>query len=336
MLMPQHAGGVNGYPHNSQQGSNLRSRPQWLDAILYSGEVTRVSQHLALVIYHVAGEKGVAAISMRELQSITGWGASTIYQHLSEIESFIHVTFGKGRAKTKFELQMAITEAVEALRSVPQVNATVNKSDSVPEANAAPNTTVNTKPSVPERNTVVNTNTRSVQQVNTKTEMGGTIGGETNNYRRARTEEEKEAANAAHRAAFELGQKLKGGTVAKSARAVQSTQGELDGSKGIKFEYGKLTVMNGALGSLEADFPGIDLQAVFNKVGPEIAKNKYPTMELAMTLIRKWAQFAKEDAAKGAAKGGRKSDPSGASDTLSDRIMRRAAEREAEQKGRRV
>jgi hypothetical protein len=91
----------------------------------------------------------------------------------------------------------------------------------------------------------------------------------------------------------------KGGKVAKSARAVQFTQGELDGSRGIKFEYGKLTVINGALASLQADFPGIDLQAVFNKVAPEIAKNKYPTMELAMTLIRKWSQFAKDDAVKG-------------------------------------
>jgi hypothetical protein len=335
MLMAQDVGGVNFYPHNSPQGSNLRTRPQWLEAILYSGQVTRVSQHLALVLYHVAGDKGVAALSMRELQTITGWGASTIHKHLSEIQDFIHVTFGTGRGKTRFELQMAITEVVEAMRSVPQVNTTVNKTDTVPEKNATPNTTVNTKPSVPDVNPTVNTSTRSVPQVNTKPEMGGTIGGETNNYRKPeRSEEEKEAANAAHRAAFELSEKLKGGKVAKSARAVQSIQGELDGSKGITFEYGKLIVVNGALGSLEADFPGINLQAVFNKVGTEVAKIKYPTMEQAMALIRKWAQFAVEDAAKApTGRSASKSVP--ATDDRSDRIMRRAAEREAEQKGRR-
>jgi len=316
MFLTQHTGSVNKIaPKMSTPGRNGRTPEEWLHAILYSGQVTRVGQHLALVLFHVANEKGVATLSMRDLQSITGWGRTTICDHLGEIETFIKTTFGRGRGKSVFELQGLITEAIEQVRCVRQPDTTTNEHgscvrfpDTIPDTNLASGSLTttadanpDTNPSVRETDTTPDTNPISVRQPDTKTELGGTIGGETNNYCSTSGEEEKKKAEIAeaHRRAYELGQSIKGGKVAKSNRASIATQGELDGTNGIKFERGKLSVMNGTLAELTADFPGVDLQAVFNKVAPEVAKNKYPTMELAMSLIRKWAQFAVDDAAKG-------------------------------------
>ena len=69
-------------------------------------------------------------------------------------------------------------------------------------------------------------------------------------------------------------------------------KGELDGSQGIEFSDGKLTVMNGAAAKLADDFPGIDLAAVCDRAGPEITKMSYPTADDAMTVLRKWARIA--------------------------------------------
>jgi hypothetical protein len=182
MLMPQDAGGVKQYPHNSPQGSNLRTRPQWLEAILYSGQVTRVSQHLALVLYHVADENGTAALSMRDIERITGWGRQTISDHLSEIQNFIHVTFGRGRAKTQFELQMAITEAVEEMRSVRQSDANETQNNDPSQVDNTADARMDTTPDASaETATKPDTTNDSVRLADAKTEMGGTIGGVTKN-----------------------------------------------------------------------------------------------------------------------------------------------------------
>ena len=87
---------------------------------------------------------------------------------------------------------------------------------------------------------------------------------------------------------------VKGGKVAKSPRAMQRANGELDGSQGSDFTDGKLTVTNGAASALVADYPGIDLAAVCAKAGPEIAKFGYPSRADALAVLRKWAQIATE------------------------------------------
>src|SRR5687767_10671730 len=87
------------------------TREEWLYAILYSGKVTRIGQHLALVIYHLADpEKNSVMLSARDLERITGWSRTAIIDHLAEIEVFIRVTWGAGRAKSLFELQGIIAE----------------------------------------------------------------------------------------------------------------------------------------------------------------------------------------------------------------------------------
>ena len=98
-------------------GHNGMTRDEWIHAILRSGEVTRISQHLALVIYHLSDPAtNMAQLSARDLEAITGWGRTTIREHVDEIDMFIRVRWGQGRAKAIFELQGVITEAVRPLR----------------------------------------------------------------------------------------------------------------------------------------------------------------------------------------------------------------------------
>lgn len=114
---------------------NMLTRDQWLDRVLNSGQVTRVSQHLALVIYALAEMAGTDSLSAssRDLERITGWGRSTIHDHLSELEVFINVTFGTGRAKTLFELQASITEAIRTavVAAVPDTSVVATEPDAI-------------------------------------------------------------------------------------------------------------------------------------------------------------------------------------------------------------
>lgn len=84
----------------------------WLQLVLSGREVTRITQHLALVIFMIADLKGGATRSVRDLEAITGWSRETIADHLSELEIFIKVTLGRGRAKTQYQLEAAITEVL--------------------------------------------------------------------------------------------------------------------------------------------------------------------------------------------------------------------------------
>jgi hypothetical protein len=194
MFLAQHGGVVKAIsPKMSTPGRNERTPEEWLYAILYSGQVTRVGQHLALVLFHLANEKGVASLSMRDLQSITGWGRTTICDHLGEIETFIKTTLGRGRAKSVFELQGLIAEAIEQVRSVRQPDTKKNEQhscvrepDTIPDANLASGSLTTTADANPDTtrsvrlpDTTADTSPFSVRQPDTKPEMGGTIGGET-------------------------------------------------------------------------------------------------------------------------------------------------------------
>lgn len=102
----------------SGHGHNGMSRDDWLFAILQSGQVTRIAQHLALVIYHLSDPTtNIAKLSARDLEALTGWGRTTIRQHVDELDAFISVTWGQGRAKALFELQGVIAEAVRPLKA---------------------------------------------------------------------------------------------------------------------------------------------------------------------------------------------------------------------------
>jgi hypothetical protein len=103
-------------------GHNLPTAREWLYAVLHSGEVTRVGQHLALVIFHIVDENGHASASVRDLERITGWGRQTIADHLGELKVFMAVTLGVGRGKSEFDLQCKITRAVNELRCVRQLD----------------------------------------------------------------------------------------------------------------------------------------------------------------------------------------------------------------------
>lgn len=95
-------------------GSNHLSRREFIERILNSGQVTRISQHLALVIFLLCEGSNQAKLSVRDLERITGWGRTAIKDHLSELEVFMKVTFPGGRGKTLFELQGVIEDAINA------------------------------------------------------------------------------------------------------------------------------------------------------------------------------------------------------------------------------
>lgn len=99
---------------SSDIGSNLMTREDFLRRVLYSGEVTQIAQHLAMVIFLVAEGRNQLNLSVRDLERITGWSRPTIKDHLTELEVFIKVTFGGGRAKALFELQGVIEDALAA------------------------------------------------------------------------------------------------------------------------------------------------------------------------------------------------------------------------------
>lgn len=108
------------------------------------------------------------------------------------------------------------------------------------------------------------------------------------------------------RQAYEDGLRIKQGVTTKSARAGQRSVGSLDGSQGIAFAKGKLTVFNGAAVALAKDFPGINIGEVCNRAGPDIAKLSYPSADDAMAVLRKWAQIVSTNKPQG---GQAKSDP---------------------------
>jgi hypothetical protein len=104
---------VNGsHTSDGEPRSNLMTRDEFLRRVLYSGEVTRISQHLAVVIFLVAEGRNQLNISVRDLERITGWSRTAIKDHLTELEVFMKVTFGGGRAKALFELQGVIEDAL--------------------------------------------------------------------------------------------------------------------------------------------------------------------------------------------------------------------------------
>lgn len=101
-------------------------------------------------------------------------------------------------------------------------------------------------------------------------------------------------ADVLHLQAYQRGLEIKGDTRAKSARAISRSRGELDGSRGIAFADGKLTVVNGTAAQLLEDFPGVNLEAVCDRAGPEIAKFGWPSYGDALSVLRKWARIALE------------------------------------------
>ena len=107
-------------------GHNGMSRDEWLHAILRSGQVSRIAQHVALVIYHLSDPTtNMARLSTRDLEQITGWGRTAIRHHVDELDYFIRVQWGMGRAKAIFELQGVIAEAVKPLKMVREAATTV-------------------------------------------------------------------------------------------------------------------------------------------------------------------------------------------------------------------
>lgn len=117
-MVDQATQNVNDLSTAPPQGGNLRTREDWLRLIIHGGHVTRIGQHLALVIYHLTDTTtNVATLSARDLEKITGWSKTVIVKHLREIHEFVHVMWGAGRAKSVFELQGVIANVMAAKKA---------------------------------------------------------------------------------------------------------------------------------------------------------------------------------------------------------------------------
>lgn len=160
-------------------GHNGMTRDEWLNVILTSGEVTRIAQHIALVIYHLSDPTtNEAKVSARDLERITGWGRTAIIDHVSELEIFIRVRWGAGRAKARFELQGVIADAVKPLQEARQADTTADTRTAfnsyVREADTTVDTTADINSCVREADANTATNELNNVLVSTsRTQRGG-------------------------------------------------------------------------------------------------------------------------------------------------------------------
>lgn len=166
---------------------------QWLDYVLDSDQVTRVTQHLALVIFALAvrqQQSGVSA-SVRDLERMTGWSKSMINDHLGELKDVIRMTPGVGRRKSIFELQSLIEDAVKTIVA-PVVSANARTldqnsvrqcadatADAIPDAKppVRPLADANpdTKPSVRSKPDAIPDAKPSIERENRERESGATV-----------------------------------------------------------------------------------------------------------------------------------------------------------------
>jgi hypothetical protein len=91
---------------------DIPTREEWLHRVLFSGEVDKVAQHLALAIDFESGETGVLRASARDLERLTGWSRATIAEHLRTLEKVSDIIYGTGRAKSQFRLPYVEPEEV--------------------------------------------------------------------------------------------------------------------------------------------------------------------------------------------------------------------------------
>lgn len=84
--------------------SNTRSAPAWLDDVLHSGRVSRISQHIALIVWHHWNpEAGACELSCRDIAAMTGWGRTAVAEHIAELTDYLIVTRIGGRGKARIE-----------------------------------------------------------------------------------------------------------------------------------------------------------------------------------------------------------------------------------------
>lgn len=86
---------------------DIPTREQWLHRVLFSGDVDKIAQHLALAIYFASGESGILAASVRSLEGLTGWSRTAISDNLRALESVADIVYRGGRSKTQFRLSYA-------------------------------------------------------------------------------------------------------------------------------------------------------------------------------------------------------------------------------------
>lgn len=280
-------------------GGNGMSREEFLRQVLYSGEVTKIAQHLALVLFLVSEGKNRIGITVREIEDITGWGKSTIRDHISELEVFMKVTLGTGRSKTFFELQGVIEDAIASAVVSGSRTQAPKQTAREPDKNVVqpqPDSIPDTKPDTTAVVSGSRTDSRTQDEVAPAPRARAYKESPTEilSNKKDNTPRVPKTPDEEHREAYLRGLEIKGGKTPKSARAAAAAKGELDGSRGITFADGKLTISDSVSARLSEDFPKVEMKAVCNKAAPEVARMRYPSADDAIAVLRKWAQIEAE------------------------------------------
>lgn len=65
--------------------SDAASEKDWIQSVLFSGRLSRISQHIALFIH--GRRSGPDGLTMEDIQAETGWGKTAIRAALAELEA---------------------------------------------------------------------------------------------------------------------------------------------------------------------------------------------------------------------------------------------------------
>ena len=117
-------------------------------------------------------------MSARDLERITGWGRTAIIDHVNELDIFIRVRWGQGRAKAIFELQGVVEEAVKPLQTTREADTTADTrtgfNSYVRHVDTTVDTTADTNSCVHEADARTDTNSLNIVLVSTtRTQRGG-------------------------------------------------------------------------------------------------------------------------------------------------------------------
>jgi len=77
-----------------------------------------------------------------------------------------------------------------------------------------------------------------------------------------------------HQQLLRKAERIKGGKVAKSARALRQCTGELDGSQGVTFVDGEITLSREVTAKLKAKFPGVEIDSICIRAAASLAKHR--------------------------------------------------------------
>lgn len=282
-----------GVGHNGGPQLAPSVRTRWAKALFADKETPTYVMAMGWVIHWYADADGTgAAISNEQFEDICGMSRPTATRGKRWLleNGYVTIRAGDGRGlKSMFRMTLPVAPKGETTDHVSDPKG--ETSDHLPDRKGE---TTDPKGETPEQKGATRFPLNQEYPGSSQEGESASAGP----HHRSETDE-------VHILAFQLGQQVKGGATAKSNRAVAKTTGELDGSGGVLFANGKLTVLNGVRAELMSEYPGIDIDEVCDRAGPDVSKISYPAVDQAKAVLRKWARIQISDRADSAARRGK-------------------------------